>query len=562
MLDSTQRMHSGDAMIQQIQRLSDAGGSLIQIKTREPLRAAMTLRTHFTKGDTPYREWSASTGWRNFTVEDVANNAKAGEEVDFVSALAYPLTQLRSPTSEVNAKSDVVHFFAYLDPGPHLQNPYVIDLITQYAGILPSANVAILFITPDAPMEGVPPGLFLSAELQAPTEEELSQTLTPLIDSITQRQSLFTKPHKITEEEIRRVCLLGLGLSSSEFETHVALSIINAAADKAPRLTVEHLIEGVSRGKTEVVRESEILELMQPEDMANVGGMQRLKDWVGQRASCYSDEAKEFGIDPPKGLVLVGVPGTGKSLAAKALASELGVPLVRLDFGRVFSKYVGDSEQRVRSALHMVESMAPCVLFADEIDKGLGGMGGGGGDNGTSLRVLGTYLTWLQELKAPVFNMVTANRVEGLPPELLRRGRFDQIFSVSLPSPRERKDVLAIHLRKRGREIGMFSPDEIRDFVARSERYVPAEIESALKDALIAAYSQGEQLEMRHILHALSQLVPMSKSHAAQIETIVAWAANNAIPVSDPSELSDPELAAPVRGRRIVTPTAGARKVK
>jgi SpoVK/Ycf46/Vps4 family AAA+-type ATPase len=266
-------------------------------------------------------------------------------------------------------------------------------------------------------------------------------------------------------------------------------------------------------------------------NIEDVGGMQGLKEWIGQRADCYSDEAKEFGIEPPKGAALVGVPGAGKSLVAKAIASVLNVPLVKIDFSRVFSKFVGDSEQRMHSALKMVEAMAPIVLFADEIDKGLGGAGGGG-DSGTSSRVLGAFLTWLQECKAPVFTLVTANRVNGLPPELLRKGRFDQIFSVGMPTPEERQEVLAIHLRKRGRDIADFNPSEISTFLGKSEKLVSAEIEASVKDGLVLAFHEKAELEMRHILAAIEDTVPMSVANAEAISAMVEWARNNATPVS------------------------------
>lgn len=242
---------------------------------------------------------------------------------------------------------------------------------------------------------------------------------------------------------------------------------------------------------------------------------------------------------------------------AKAVASVLGVPAVRLDFGRVFSKFVGDSENRVRAALAMVESMAPVVLFVDEIDKGLGGAGSGGGDSGTSSRVLGSFLTWLQENKSKVFTIVTANRIDGLPPELLRRGRFDGIFSVGLPNADERLEVLRIHLRKRNQDIKALS--NVEPFVRKSEGYVPAEIESAVKDALIAAFATEERvLTVAHLVKALDDMIPMSVSHKAAIDRIVEWAAANATPVNYPQgaipQATQHTGRAIIGGREVVAP--------
>lgn len=311
------------------------------------------------------------------------------------------------------------------------------------------------------------------------------------------------------------------------------------------------LREGIAQGKTEVVKNSDILELFPTENMGNVGGLENLKEWVAMRRDCYSEEAKEFGIEPPKGIVLVGPPGTGKSLVAKAVASELGVPLVRLDFGRVFSSFVGSSEQRMRQALRMVESMAPIVLFCDEIDKGLGGIGGSG-DSGTSSRVLGSFLTWLQECKKPVFVMVTANNVTGLPPEMLRRGRFDAIFSTNMPTPTERREVLRIHLARRGRDIKDFSRTDVDAIVQASDGYLPAEIESAVKDGLVSAFSRGEEFTLDDVSKALSSMVPLSRAFAAQIQAMSEWAANNATPAGKPEVRKD-DHAPTANTRRVST---------
>lgn len=532
---------SGASLTDSLSRITDAGGSVVQIRTREPLRAAMVLRRFYAEENSPYHEWSASSGWRSYGLDNYTDHLMEGRPADFSEALERPRKELTDPKSAVRAASDRIHVFVYIDPGPHIaSNPYVVDLINQYASSLPVRNCAVLLVTDDKPLEGLPQGLLLVTDMPTPTDGELQEILRGLLEKTTE-PGPFSGGHSLTDEDIVRVAHLGLGMTYTEFETHVALSIISAEYAGSDCVTVDHLLDGLSVGKTEIVRQSEILELMPSENMDNVGGMQRLKDWISQRSDCYTQEARDFGIEPPKGMVLVGVPGAGKSLVAKSVAGTLGVPLIRLDFGRVFSKYIGDSEQRVRSALHMVEQMSPCVLFVDEVDKGLGGIGAGG-DSGTTMRVLGTYLTWLQELKAPVFNIVTANRVNGLPPELLRRGRFDQIFSVSMPSPPERRDVLEIHLRKRGRNISDLRPQDVSHFVEASEGYVAAEIESVVRDALVEAYSKRQTLGIDHLMSALRQLIPMSKSHAEQIGSILEWARNNAVSVSyEPG--TDPRVA-------------------
>lgn len=234
------------------------------------------------------------------------------------------------------------------------------------------------------------------------------------------------------------------------------------------------------------------------------------------------------------------VHNTGKSLCAKAIAGVLGVPLVRLDFGKVFNSLVGKSEERMRKALSMVESMSPCVLFVDEIDKGLGGIGGSG-DSGTSNRILGTFLTWLNDCEEPVFTVVTANNVTALPPELLRRGRFDAIFSTGLPTVEERREVLRIHLAKRGKDIGEYGASDVQAFLNASAGYVPAEIESAVKDGLIDAFSEQEPFDVTWATSAIEIMVPLSKAFNEVIQAMTLWAKSNATPASRGYEETDKE---------------------
>lgn len=554
MISAPKVENSETALMQSIHRLSDAGGSVIHVRTREPLRAALVLRKHLIGADSPYKEWDVVNGVRVFTRENFTEHRIAGSEMDFMQALMAPLVELRTPTSAINAAPDKVHYFVFVDPHPYIENnPVVIELLQQYAAILPTTNVCTILVTPDIKLSSVPVGTVLVTDLATPTVEELSAVTQRLIGDAAKDKTTFPQGSKLGKEDVVKIANMGLGLSLFEFETYVAISIIEAGEAGEKSITPSRILDGVAKGKTAIVRQSEILELTHAEDIDNVGGMGKLKEWIAARAKCYSEEAVDFGIEPPKGMVLVGVPGTGKSLVAKVTASVLDVPLVKLDVGRVFSKYVGDSESRMREALKMIEGMAPVVLFVDEIDKGLGGAGGGG-DSGTSSRVLGSFLTWLQECKAPVFVVVTANRVDGLPPELLRRGRFDQIWSVTMPDMDERKEVFEIHLRLRGRSIEDFSEEDLQEFLRASEGYVPAEIESAVKTGLINAFNDldSEGLEMHHIIDALKEMVPMSKSHKANIDAIVAWAKDNATPVSLPSKpiaLGSPGGARVIRSR-------------
>lgn len=552
MITNKNEVNSEHALINELYKQSDAGASIIQLRTKEPIRAIVTLRKSILAADgNGVREWDEVNGERSFSLENFNNHLLLGDaSYDFDKAITQPLLDLKDPKSRVNLEPNKIHYYVFLNPQKFMTgNPHYEELLIQYAAILPSHNICLIFVTEDAPIDGLPPGTIQVIDMNTPSSEELAVVLKRITDKAADG---FDEGSHLEPEDIHSLAVLGLGLTLYEFETYAAISIIEAHTRGYPAITMDVMQDGISQGKTSVVKRSDILELTHTADMRDVGGMQRLKDWIGERSNCYSQEAQDFGIKPPKGMVLVGVPGTGKSLSAKAVASKLGVPSVKLDVGRVFSKYIGDSESRIRSALKMVEDMAPCVLFVDELDKGLGGIGGGG-DSGTSSRVLGTLLTWLQEHTAPVFCIVTANSVAGLPPELLRRGRFDKIFSVGMPNPIERTEVLNIHLRKSGHDI-KFSNADIQRFTAASNEYVPAEIESAVQDALILAFNRKEDLSMDHLVEAFENMVPMSKSNRAQIDAIIQWAETNATPVSyDTTERAVQLMAGAENGRRLRT---------
>lgn len=513
---------------EQLLRLSDSGAGVIHVRTTEILRAVLALRQTVLLDLCTYHEWDIVNGTREFKVETFTNEATTGDgNVDFATAFQAPLNAMRE-----GKERERTEYHVYVNPQPFIDNnPYVHQLLLAYNEYLPACRICVILVTPDAPLPDMAANsAILSLSFSTPGIGELRTSLTSALEMYS---SDFESPIELTDDEVLRICYAGAGLSALQFDTWVSLARTKAIRDRCPTLTADYILNEVQRGKTEVVNSSDILELYHAQSMSDVGGMENLKEWVAMRSGCYSEEAREFGIESPKGMVLVGPPGTGKSLVAKATASVLGVPVVRMDFGKVFSSLVGSSEQRIRTALRMVESMAPVVLFCDEIDKGLGGISNGsGGDSGISMRVLGSFLTWLQDCPYPVFTLVTANNVDSLPPELLRRGRFDAIFSTSLPTDDERREIFSIHLAKRGRNIDDLAPADVERMIEVSDRYVPSELESAVKDALVAAFSAGVDVTGQHIVKALQEMVPLSKAFAAQIDRMTKWAKDNATPVS------------------------------
>jgi len=255
----------------------------------------------------------------------------------------------------------------------------------------------------------------------------------------------------------------------------------------------------------------------------DVGGLSRLKEWLSQRRPAFRGDESASHLDPPKGILLLGIQGCGKSLAAKATAAIFGVPLLRLDFGAIYDKYHGETERKLRESLKTADIMSPCVLWIDEIEKGIAGRGG---ETGTSQRVLGTFLTWMAEKKTHVFIVATANDISTLPPELVRKGRFDEIFFVDLPTPKIRASILAIHLSNRDQALGRFDIDSLANAM---EGFSGAEIEQAVVAALYAAHAQKQQLETAHIRSEIEMTKPLSVVLSERISVLRQWAAGRTV---------------------------------
>ncbi len=277
-------------------------------------------------------------------------------------------------------------------------------------------------------------------------------------------------------------------------------------------------IDLVTEEKKQIIRESEALEFYAvTETPDNVGGLEVLKDWLRLRERAFTQEARAYGLPAPKGIALIGIPGTGKSLTAKMIGGLWRLPLLRLDLGALFGSLVGESEERARRALRLAEAVAPCVIWLDEVEKGLAH---GGLDSGTSTRVFGTILTWMQEKTAPCFVVATANDISSLPPELLRKGRFDEIFFLDLPTSKERAEIFAVHLRKRNRLPQDFNCAQLAQL---SAGYVGAEIEQAIIEAMYIGFNQGRELTTADIAAALKRQVPLSVSQRETIQALRDW---------------------------------------
>ncbi len=280
--------------------------------------------------------------------------------------------------------------------------------------------------------------------------------------------------------------------------------------------------------KRQILHQDSLMEYVEtPTELDQIGGLRRLKRWLDQRRNALSDEAAAFGIETPRGVLMLGVQGAGKSLCAKAIATAWQRPLLRMDVGALYDRYIGESEKRLRMLLRQAETMAPIILWIDEIEKAFAAAASRSTDGGLSQRMFGTLLTWMQEHTEPVFLVATANDIEALPPELLRKGRFDEIFFVDLPPFETRKEIFAIHLSKRKRQAEDFDLPQLAE---ASDGFSGAEIEQAIIAALHNAFSAGQQLTTDEMLSVLAASPPLSVTMAERVETLRQWAQGRCVP--------------------------------
>ena len=374
--------------------------------------------------------------------------------------------------------------------------------------------------------------IILSSIYRLPAELEKSITVLqiplPKRNELGEVLDIVAKQSKVELKTNLRNRLIdaALGMTSMEADLAYCLASVKDGFDEKSPFTV-------SSEKEQIIRKSGILDYFpKNESLKDVGGMDNLKEWLNKRQLAYDKEARDWGLKEPKGLLLLGVPGCGKSLIAKSIASSWNMPLLRLDVGKVFQGIVGSSEDNIRKAIATAEAVAPCVLWIDEIEKGLSGVQSSGAtDGGVTSRIFSTILTWMQEKTAPVFVVATANNINQLPPELLRKGRFDEFFFVDLPSQKEKENIFSIHLQKNRQNVSSFALDILAQ---KAEGFNGAEIEECIKEAMFTAYVESQEtniapkLQMIHILDAIKNTVPLSKTMEKQITDLRKFAVSRA----------------------------------
>lgn len=402
-----------------------------------------------------------------------------------------------------------------------IEEPRVARRLRDLARALTASPKTAVII---APVLRLPDELELDVavlDVPLPDREEMAQRLDSIIRAVSRDPKIRID---LPPAERERVLKAVQGLTLREAENAFAKAIVKDSS--LTGADVQVLLDE-KRGR---IRKSGLLEYYEPEvGLADVGGLDHLKEWLRQRGRAFTSEAREFGLPEPKGLLLLGVQGCGKSLTAKAISSQWSLPLLRLDLGRVFGSFVGESEANLRRALKVADGLAPCVLWLDEAEKAFGGVGGRTNDGGTTMRVFGTFLTWLQEKRTPVFVVLTANEVSALPPELLRKGRLDEIFFLDLPAPNERQEIFRIHIARRRRDPARF---DLAALAGVAEGFSGAEIEEAVLAGLYRAFDAGRDLGQQDLIDACEVTVPLSATMREPISRLRNWARNRARPAS------------------------------
>lgn len=490
-------------MKEKLNHYIDAGFPMIYINTFEEMKADGIIADVSKSVNRGVIEWDASNGRRDWVLKN-GNLLKSQCDtcIDEVYSLEHMLSMVKDE-GELSQKILVIkdaHYF--------FDNPIIISIIKDIGHKILSGLEATIFI--------VTPILSIPCELEKFTtvleigyliDEEISEVISNFINEY--------ELTKISQNLLDEMIGAFKGLTEYEIKNILALAYSNDGSFTKSDLKLIH------DQKQQVIKKSGILEMIQlNESLDDIGGLDNLKNWLKKKAAVFNNlnKAVEFGVDMPKGVLIAGVPGCGKSLNAKAAAKLFDVPLLRLDMGRLLGKYVGESEANMRNAISLAEAIAPCVLWIDEIEKAFAGIGESGGGAEVTTRLFGNFLTWMQEKNSAAFVVATANDILKLPPELMRKGRFDEIFYVGLPNDEERKKIFEIHIAKR-RKSDLLKLN-INELVQKTEGYSGADIEGVVKDSIEAVFAAGKSelttsdlLEAIKNTHSLSEIMkePLEK---------------------------------------------------
>lgn len=481
----------------------DSGTPLIVIETTDEARVLDVLREiALSRSKSAYRplfRWSITDGLQrlDLDLEAQRHNAEPEEVLRHIRAVAKP------------------GIYALLDFHPFLNDPVHIRLVKDIALAGPDAKVTLLLIGHRLEIPNELTSFTARFALRLPGPSDRRAIIERCADQHFRESGRQVKVDKAALELLIQNLS---GLTTADTERLARNAIRDDGAVTASDLPA------VMKAKYQLLNRGGVLTFeYETTQLSELAGFRNLKQWLKQRASAFRAD-RPAGLEPPKGMLLLGVQGCGKSLAAKATAGAFGLPLLRLDFGALYNKYHGETERNLRESLQTAEVLSPCVLWLDEIEKGLAT---GHDDSGTARRVLGSLLTWMAERRAQVFLVATANEVSELPPELIRKGRFDEIFFVDLPPPPSRAEILSIHLRKRG-----LAPEQLNlaELVALTDGFSGAEIEQGIVSALYAAHALNQEPDAVHVAAELRKTRPLSVIMAERVTALRAWASGRTVP--------------------------------
>lgn len=501
--------------MQDFANLVNAGFPYIYIPSYEEERITNTIKNilsnkELIKNDRKLYVWTQTDGLVNdeAKVRDTANPINAVESV-------------------AKSNEDAIYIFKdfhiYFGGDRNARPDYAV--IRKLRDIIPnlkSSRKTIVFISSKLVIPCDMEKEISILDFSLPTETEIKSLLNELISGLNPENV------KLTEDEKILLSRSALGLTMQEAENAFCRAIVNLKGLDINALSIIH------EEKNQVVKKTGVLEFVKSDlDINDIGGLENLKKWLIRRNNSWSEKAKQYNLPAPKGVLITGIPGCGKSLTAKAMSAIWGLPLLKLDMGKIFGGIVGSSEENMRKAIATAEAIAPSILWVDEIEKGFSGLKSGG-DSGTSARVFGTFLTWMQEKTAPVFVIATANDISSLPPELLRKGRFDEIFFVDLPTVKEREKIFSVHLKKRMKNSNINHELEVSDTVCNelanaSVGYVGAEIEQIVIAAMYEAFYADRGLRKEDVLKAIKETVPLSSTQREEILSLREWAKERAV---------------------------------
>ncbi|HTR04295.1 MAG TPA: AAA family ATPase [Thermoanaerobaculia bacterium] len=497
-----------DASARDLAVLLKSRHPLIVCETVEEQRFEALVRDVSSGLSLPFWTWSAASGLAPAHPTDAETSADLGQALRLIRRTAGDGT------------------FLLKDPLPHLENAATLRLLRETSQEFAGSARTIVLVGPSMPEKPELSDIAVRFEFALPGPEELRALLGRVVKALP-RQSPGARV-SLTREEADGIVSDLQGLTLFEAERALAQAIVeDNALTAADRGRLRELKKGLVEG-------GGLLEFIPtPEGLEQLGGLEKLKKWIATRRVGLLPGPEAKGLDPPKGILLLGVQGCGKSLAAKAVASTWGLPLLALDAGKLLAPYIGESERNLRDALRRVERMAPCVLWIDEIEKAFVSPRSSDSDGGVSRRLIGTLLVWMQERASRVFLVATANSVEDLPPEMMRKGRMDEIFFVDLPGTGARADIFRLHLGKRGEAPARF---DLGQLSRASAGFSGAEIEQAVVSALYEARAGGFPLDTSAILVALRSTRPLSVTRAEQITALRRWASGRCVPADGPDE--------------------------